>query len=165
MKSRAMNSTPMVTATNTTVKISQLTARTSGLRCAPASRWRVTAAPSALMCTPSANSVGSPAHLGAGLADPAAQDRAGRDVGDAVDQPGAHCGDCQGDRGRQQRRQDDLGHQSVPITPCPPTAAIIAPTMPPISACDELDGIPSSQVSRFQTMPPKRPANTRQTQS
>ena len=46
------------------------------------------------------------------------------------------------------------------ITPCPPTAAIIAPTMPPISACDELDGIPSSQVSRFQTMPPTRPANT-----
>ena len=44
------------------------------------------------------------------------------------------------------------------ITPCPPTAAIIAPTMPPISACDELDGMPSSQVSRFQVMPPTRPA-------
>ena len=48
----------------------------------------------------------------------------------------------------------------VQITPCAPTAAIMAPTMPPIRACDELDGIPSSQVSRFQTMPPTRPANT-----
>jgi hypothetical protein len=46
------------------------------------------------------------------------------------------------------------------ITPWPPTAAIIAPTMPPITACDELDGMPSSQVSRFQTMPPTRPAKT-----
>ena len=46
------------------------------------------------------------------------------------------------------------------ITPWPPTAAIMAPTMPPISACDELDGMPSSQVSRFQVMPPTRPANT-----
>ena len=46
------------------------------------------------------------------------------------------------------------------ITPCAPTAAIVAPTMPPISACEELEGIPSSQVSRFQTMPPTRPANT-----
>ncbi len=46
------------------------------------------------------------------------------------------------------------------MTPCPPTAAIIAPTMPPISACDELDGMPSSQVSRFQVMPPTRPAKT-----
>ena len=46
------------------------------------------------------------------------------------------------------------------MTPCPPTAAIIAPTMPPISACDELDGMPSSQVNRFQVMPPTKPANT-----
>ncbi len=46
------------------------------------------------------------------------------------------------------------------ITPCAPTAAIVAPTMPPISACEELEGIPRSQVSRFQTMPPTRPANT-----
>ena len=45
-------------------------------------------------------------------------------------------------------------------TPCAPTAAIVAPTMPPISACEELEGIPRSQVSRFQTMPPTRPANT-----
>ena len=44
------------------------------------------------------------------------------------------------------------------MTPCPPTAAIIAPTMPPIRACDELDGMPSNHVSRFQVMPPTRPA-------
>ncbi len=46
------------------------------------------------------------------------------------------------------------------ITPCPPTAAIVAPTMPPISACEELEGIPRSQVIRFQTTPPTRPAKT-----
>ena len=34
------------------------------------------------------------------------------------------------------------------ITPCPPTAAIVAPTMPPISACEELDGMPSSHVEQ-----------------
>ncbi|CNV54683.1 Uncharacterised protein [Mycobacterium tuberculosis] len=46
------------------------------------------------------------------------------------------------------------------ITPRRPTAAIVAPTMPPISACEELDGMPSNQVNRFQTIPPTRPANT-----
>ncbi|CAM3411046.1 hypothetical protein MYIN104542_29370 [Mycobacterium intermedium] len=46
------------------------------------------------------------------------------------------------------------------ITPRTPTAAIVAPTMPPMSACDELEGMPSSQVSRFQTMPPTNPAKT-----
>ena len=29
-----------------------------------------------------------------------------------------------------------------------------------MSACDELDGMPNSQVSRFQMMPPARPAAT-----
>lgn len=46
------------------------------------------------------------------------------------------------------------------ITPWPPTAAIIAPTMPPIRACDELDGMPISQVSKFHRMLPTSPANT-----
>lgn len=32
--------------------------------------------------------------------------------------------------------------------------------MPPISAWEELDGMPSSQVSRFHTMPPTRPAKS-----
>ena len=37
---------------------------------------------------------------------------------------------------------------------------MVAPIRPPNSACEELDGRPSSQVSRFQTMPPTRPART-----
>ena len=45
-------------------------------------------------------------------------------------------------------------------TACPPACASIDPTTPPISACDELDGMPSNQVSRFQMMPPASPANT-----
>src|SRR5450755_2916985 len=43
---------------------------------------------------------------------------------------------------------------------CPPAAAMVDPITPPISACDELDGIPKSQVSRFQVIPPARPAAT-----
>ena len=39
-----------------------------------------------------------------------------------------------------------------------PSAARPAPIRPPKSACDELDGMPNSQVSRFHRMPPMRPA-------
>src|SRR4051794_26164592 len=39
-----------------------------------------------------------------------------------------------------------------------PCAASVAPTMPPISACDELDGSPAYQVTRFQTIAPTSPA-------
>ena len=35
-----------------------------------------------------------------------------------------------------------------------PALATAAPTMPPISACEELDGMPYHQVSRFQLMAP-----------
>ena len=35
-----------------------------------------------------------------------------------------------------------------------PALAIAAPTMPPISACDELDGMPNYQVTRFQAIAP-----------
>jgi len=42
----------------------------------------------------------------------------------------------------------------------PPAAAIVEPITPPMSACDELDGMPNSQVSRFQMIPPARPAAT-----
>ena len=35
-----------------------------------------------------------------------------------------------------------------------PALATPAPTKPPISACDEDDGMPSAQVTRFQTMAP-----------
>ena len=46
------------------------------------------------------------------------------------------------------------------LTAEPPAAAIVEPITPPMSACDELDGMPSSQVSRFQMIPPARPAAT-----
>src|SRR5262245_17248206 len=45
-------------------------------------------------------------------------------------------------------------------TALPPAAAIVAPITPPMRACDELDGMPSSQVRRFQMMQPHRPAAT-----
>src|SRR5690242_17004921 len=44
------------------------------------------------------------------------------------------------------------------LTPDRPIAANPAPINPPKSACDELEGMPKSQVSRFQRMPPIRPA-------
>ena len=46
----------------------------------------------------------------------------------------------------------------VHLTPLRPSPAIAAPMRPPKSACDDDEGSPSSQVSRFQTMPPTRPA-------
>ena len=44
------------------------------------------------------------------------------------------------------------------LTPLVPSAASPAPISPPNRACEELDGIPNSQVSRFHRMPPIRPA-------
>ena len=41
-----------------------------------------------------------------------------------------------------------------------PLAANAAPTTPPISACEELDGSPKYQVTRFQAIAPIRPAKT-----
>ena len=41
-----------------------------------------------------------------------------------------------------------------------PTAASVAPTTPPISACELDDGRPKYQVARFQAIAPIRPANT-----
>src|SRR3954470_3067863 len=41
-----------------------------------------------------------------------------------------------------------------------PWAASIDPTMPPMRACEELDGSPAYQVTRFHTMAPTRPAKT-----
>ena len=46
----------------------------------------------------------------------------------------------------------------VQFTPLSRAPAMVAPIRPPNSACEELDGRPSSQVSRFQTIPPTRPA-------
>src|SRR5207248_298688 len=45
-------------------------------------------------------------------------------------------------------------------TPFVHDCAVAAPTSPPISACDELDGSPSHQVSRFQTIAPINAAST-----
>ena len=44
------------------------------------------------------------------------------------------------------------------MTASAPSAANAAPTTPPISACDELDGSPKYHVARFQTIAPMRPA-------
>ncbi len=44
------------------------------------------------------------------------------------------------------------------LTPAVPSAVRPAPISPPKSACDELDGMPNSHVSRFHRMPPMRPA-------
>src|SRR5690242_17551434 len=46
------------------------------------------------------------------------------------------------------------------FTALPPAAAIVEPITPPMSACEELDGMPNSHVSRFQMMPPQSPAAT-----
>src|SRR5215469_17137704 len=45
-------------------------------------------------------------------------------------------------------------------TAWPPAAASVAPMTPPMRACEELDGMPNNQVTRFQMMPPARPAAT-----
>src|SRR5919197_510355 len=45
-------------------------------------------------------------------------------------------------------------------TPFSPDCTSAAPTSPPISACDELEGRPNHQVSRFQAIAPSSAANT-----
>ncbi len=44
------------------------------------------------------------------------------------------------------------------FTPPPPTAASMAPMTPPMRACEELDGSPYAQVTRFQVIAPASPA-------
>src|SRR3982074_949843 len=46
------------------------------------------------------------------------------------------------------------------LTALPPTATQVAPINPPNNACDELDGIPRYQVSRFHMIAPSRAPNT-----
>src|SRR4051795_653001 len=41
-----------------------------------------------------------------------------------------------------------------------PPDASVAPTIPPISACEEDEGSPTHHVARFQAIAPIRPANT-----
>ena len=50
------------------------------------------------------------------------------------------------------------GMITLETSPChltaePPAAASVEPITPPMRACEELDGMPKSQVSRFQMMP------------
>ena len=46
------------------------------------------------------------------------------------------------------------------MTPSTPALAIMAPMRPPKSACEELDGMPKCQVTKFQTTAPTRAAMT-----
>src|SRR3954453_15588299 len=47
------------------------------------------------------------------------------------------------------------------LTPANPPAAIAAPNNPPMSVCDDLDGIPKYQVSKFQQIAAITAANIR----
>src|SRR4051795_2501155 len=53
-----------------------------------------------------------------------------------------------------------LSSRPVPSIAPVPAATSVAPTTPPISACDDDEGKPKYHVTRFQTMAPTRPANT-----
>ena len=52
------------------------------------------------------------------------------------------------------RMKTTVFQMPAPIREPVPAFAITAPTMPPISACDELDGMPRHQVIRFQAIAP-----------
>src|ERR1700749_3432181 len=61
--------------------------------------------------------------------------------------------------------ESTAGRTTLETSPCqstalPPAAAIVEPITPPISACEELDGITNSQVTSFHRMPLARPAAT-----
>src|SRR3954452_11353575 len=47
-----------------------------------------------------------------------------------------------------------------PLHSTVPPEAKVAPTIPPISACEDEDGSPNHQVIRFQAIAPMSPANT-----
>ena len=92
----------------------------------------------------------------------AARDDAGRLAAD----------DPVGDEDRQRRRRRNAstgatsaGTATFSISPLQstalgPSAASVAPTMPPISACEDDEGRPNHQVTRFQAIAPIRPAKT-----
>src|SRR5690606_81494 len=48
----------------------------------------------------------------------------------------------------------------LPHCTCPPLAKSVAPTSPPNNACDDEDGSPKYQVSRFHPIAPTTPAKT-----
>ena len=53
-----------------------------------------------------------------------------------------------------------LGSEAMLIAPKPPACAIAAPAKPPMSVCDEEEGIPNHHVSRFQQIAAINPENT-----
>src|SRR3954464_5009701 len=53
-----------------------------------------------------------------------------------------------------------LSRRPLQSTADGPWAASVAPTIPPISACDDEDGNPNHQVVRFQAIAPISPAKT-----
>ncbi len=72
----------------------------------------------------------------------------------------ARIGDMSAGRITLPTTPSSLDPSPAQFTPFSPRPASVEPMRPPNSACEELDGRPSSQVSRFQTMPPMRPAST-----
>ncbi len=70
----------------------------------------------------------------------------------------ARIGDMSAGRITLPTTPSSLDPSPAQFTPFSPRPASVEPMRPPNSACEELDGRPSSQVSRFQTMPPMRPA-------
>src|ERR1700728_529136 len=61
--------------------------------------------------------------------------------------------------------ESTAGMTTLDANPChftawPPAAAMVDPTTPPIRAWDELEGIPKNHATRFQAIPPARPAKT-----
>ena len=63
-------------------------------------------------------------------------------------------------RRREERGDHDLVREPVPLHALRRRLAIAAPTRPPISACEELDGSPSHHVRRFHAIAPIRAAST-----
>ena len=75
----------------------------------------------------------------------------------APEQVGDHDHQQRAEQEAEQRRDEDEEHglQMPPTISEPaPALASTAPTMPPISACEELDGMPYHQVTRFQAIAP-----------
>src|SRR6185437_9455348 len=71
-------------------------------------------------------------------------------------QPRAEAGDEHG----QDAGRDHVEDQAFQSTTSLPAAANVAPMTPPISACDDEEGIPKNHVRTFHRMAPTKPAKT-----
>ena len=79
--------------------------------------------------------------------------------GDPVGEVGRDQGDEPGDdRATARRAAGPCRSRPAKFTASAPAATQVAPIRPPNSACDELEGSPSSQVTRFHRIAPTRPA-------